>query len=68
MQEVVPPRRIGPLLPNATEIVFALGLGDQLMAGPHECDYPAEASQAVDGSSYFNRPPPPDRGRFGDPG
>ncbi|CAN5484078.1 cobalamin-binding protein [soil metagenome] len=31
------------LLPSATEIVFALGLGDELVGRTHECDYPAEA-------------------------
>jgi iron complex transport system substrate-binding protein len=32
--------RIVSLLPSATEIVAALGLGDQLVAVTHECDYP----------------------------
>jgi len=35
--------RIVSLLPSATEIVFALGLGDELVGRTHECDYPAEA-------------------------
>ena len=35
--------RICSLLPSATEIVFSLGLGDQVVAVTHECDYPAEA-------------------------
>src|SRR5438445_12935190 len=35
--------RICSLLPSATEIVFALGLGDQLVAVTHECDYPPQA-------------------------
>ncbi len=34
--------RIVSLLPSATEIVFALGLGDELVGRTHECDYPAE--------------------------
>jgi iron complex transport system substrate-binding protein len=33
--------RICSLLPSATEIVFALGAGDLLVAVSHECDYPA---------------------------
>ena len=33
--------RIVSLLPSATEIVCALGLGDQLVGVTHECDYPA---------------------------
>jgi iron complex transport system substrate-binding protein len=35
--------RICSLLPGATEIAFALGLGDQIVGVTHECDYPAEA-------------------------
>jgi iron complex transport system substrate-binding protein len=35
--------RIVSLLASGTEIVFALGLGDQLVAISHECDYPLEA-------------------------
>src|SRR4051812_31169589 len=35
-------------LPSATEIAYALGLGDRLVAVSHECDYPPEArSKAV---------------------
>lgn len=37
------PPRICSLLPSATEIVYALALGDQLVGVTHECDYPAEA-------------------------
>jgi len=32
--------RICSLLPSATEIVFALGLDDDLVAVTHECDSP----------------------------
>jgi iron complex transport system substrate-binding protein len=35
--------RICSLLPGATEIAFALGLGDQIVGVTHECDHPAEA-------------------------
>jgi iron complex transport system substrate-binding protein len=35
--------RIISLLPSATEIVFALGLGDQLEGVTFECDHPPEA-------------------------
>jgi iron complex transport system substrate-binding protein len=35
--------RICSLLPSATEIVYALGLGDQLVGVSHTCDYPADA-------------------------
>jgi iron complex transport system substrate-binding protein len=34
--------RICSLLPGATEVVAALGLGDQLVGISHECDYPPE--------------------------
>lgn len=37
--------RICSLLPSATEIVYALGLGDQLVAVTHECDFPPEATR-----------------------
>ncbi|HMQ31554.1 MAG TPA: cobalamin-binding protein [Chloroflexaceae bacterium] len=35
--------RIVSLLPSTTEIAFALGLGDAVVAVTHECDYPPEA-------------------------
>ena len=35
--------KIASLLPSATEIVFALGLGDDLVGVTDECDHPAEA-------------------------
>jgi iron complex transport system substrate-binding protein len=35
--------RIISFLPAATEMVFALGLGDSLVGVSHECDYPAAA-------------------------
>ncbi len=37
--------KICSFLPAATEIVFALGLGDDLYGVTHECDYPPEARQ-----------------------
>ena len=35
--------RICSFLPSATEIVYALGLGDSLHGVSHECDYPDDA-------------------------
>jgi len=37
--------RIVSLLPSATEALFALGLGDQVVAVTHECDFPPEAAR-----------------------
>jgi iron complex transport system substrate-binding protein len=35
--------RIVSLVPHATELLFALGLGPEVVAVTHECDYPPEA-------------------------
>ena len=35
--------RIVSLVPSATEMLFALGLGPELVAVTHECDYPEQA-------------------------
>ena len=37
--------RIVSLVPSATEMLFALGLGADLIAVTHECDYPAAAHE-----------------------
>src|SRR6516162_3474284 len=39
----MPGQRIVSLLPSATEILFALGLGDQVVGVSHECDFPPAA-------------------------
>ena len=36
--------RIASLVPSATELLFALGLDDSVVAVTHECDYPAQAT------------------------
>ncbi len=36
--------RICSLLPSGTEILYSLGLGDQIVAVTHECDYPPETA------------------------
>ncbi len=41
----MPAHRIASLLASGTEIIYALGLGDRLVAVSHECDYPAEAAR-----------------------
>src|SRR5436190_23535162 len=35
--------RIASLVPSATESLFSLGLGDQVVAVTHECDWPPQA-------------------------
>ncbi len=37
--------RIVSMLASATEILYALGLGDQVVAISHECDYPPQACE-----------------------
>jgi iron complex transport system substrate-binding protein len=37
--------RIASLVPSATEALFALGLGDEVVAVTHECDHPAAATR-----------------------
>ena len=36
--------RIASLVPSSTEMLYALGLGDSVVAVTHECDYPPEAA------------------------
>ncbi|HEV7937344.1 MAG TPA: ABC transporter substrate-binding protein [Solirubrobacteraceae bacterium] len=36
--------RIVSLVPHATELLFALGLGSEVVAVTHECDYPSAAT------------------------
>jgi iron complex transport system substrate-binding protein len=36
--------RIVSLVPHATELLFALGLGEDVVGVTHECDYPPEAA------------------------
>jgi iron complex transport system substrate-binding protein len=37
--------RIVSLVPHATELLFALGVGDQVVGVTHECDHPAAAQE-----------------------
>ncbi len=37
--------KIASLVPSATEALFALGLGESVVAVTHECDWPSEALQ-----------------------
>lgn len=47
---MTPELRIVSLLPSATEIVCALGLGDHLVGISHDCDYPQE----IDGKTVLS--------------
>lgn len=40
--------RIVSLLPSATEFLFALGLGPEIVGVTHECDFPPEAAEIPD--------------------
>lgn len=39
------PQRIVSLLPSTTEVLFGLGVGDQVVGVTFECDHPAEARE-----------------------
>src|SRR3954468_14478789 len=41
---IVVSMRIASLVPSATEMLFALGLGDSVVGVTHECDYPPPAA------------------------
>jgi len=43
MAQTISAKRIASFLPSATEILYELGAGDQLVGVTHECDYPEEA-------------------------
>lgn len=40
-----PNPRIVSLLPSATEILYAIGAADEVVAATHECDYPAQVER-----------------------
>lgn len=40
-----PPERIASMAPSATEILFALGVGDKVVGVTDACDYPPEAEE-----------------------
>ena len=58
--------RICSFLPSATEIIYALGLEDQLYGVTHECDFPAAAKEKpwVVRSVFAGMAPPPTSGEI----
>jgi iron complex transport system substrate-binding protein len=42
---ILPPKRIVSLAPSMTEVLYALGLGDNIVGVTTFCDYPAEAKK-----------------------
>jgi iron complex transport system substrate-binding protein len=50
----LPYRRIVSLTPSLTEILFALGLGDEVAGVTDACDYPREALQKPHVHSWFD--------------
>ena len=48
------PQRIVSLAPSNTEILFALGLGDEVVGVTDYCDYPAEALEKQKVGGYIN--------------
>ena len=61
--------RIASLVPSSTEMLFTLGLGDQVVAVTHECDWPPAATfgsashGSVEWSSAWTGPSMPGRAR-----
>lgn len=49
---VAKPARIVSLAPSHTEVLFALGLGEQVVGVTKYCDYPAEAKQKTQVGGY----------------
>jgi len=43
MAQTISAKRIASFLPSATEILYELGAGDQIVSVTHECDYPEQA-------------------------
>ncbi|HOF89167.1 MAG TPA: helical backbone metal receptor [Armatimonadota bacterium] len=49
-----PPKRIVSLAPNNTEILFAIGAGDRVVADTSYCDYPPEAAALPKVGGYLD--------------
>jgi iron complex transport system substrate-binding protein len=57
----VQPRHFISLAPSITEILFAMGMGDHLMAVTQWCSYPAEAKALRDAGAHIGSIDQPDR-------
>lgn len=55
------PRHIISLAPSITEMIFAMGLGDHLMAVTKWCDYPEEAKALRDAGAHVGTIDQPNR-------
>ena len=53
------PLRICTLLPSATEIVYSLGLGPNVVGVTHECDYPEPQASICNIARRCSPSPPP---------
>jgi iron complex transport system substrate-binding protein len=49
-----PPKRIISLSPAATEILFAIGLDEEIVGVTRECDYPKKAEKKTKVGEYMN--------------
>jgi len=49
-----PPKRIIPLAPSLTEILYRLGLGDRVVGVTNHCNYPPDAASKPKVGSYIN--------------
>jgi hypothetical protein len=47
--------RIASLISSATEMLFGLGLADEIVAVSHECDYPPPANEKPRDDAYEHR-------------
>jgi len=52
-QPAINPRRIVSLAPNLTEILFALGLGENIVAVSENCDWPAEVENIKKAGTFW---------------
>lgn len=55
------PRHIISLAPSTTEMIFAMGLGDHLLAVTEWCDYPEEAKALRDAGAHVGSMDQPNR-------